>query len=99
MAITTVKIVISIPSQLFKEVKRLAKELAMSRSALFAKAAEEFIKKNKNRRLLAALNKAYKEGPDEEERRLLSAAKENFSHLVEEHFFNQSKITSRSRGR
>jgi len=69
----TVKTAISIREDLFAEAERLAKELGVSRSQVFAMALEEFIAQRQNRQLLDALNSAYADEPTEEERALLRA--------------------------
>lgn len=73
MATTTVKTAISLPQVLFKAADQLAQQLHVSRSQLFATAISRFVKEDENRRLLAALNEAYAEPLDaEEKKRLLS---------------------------
>ncbi|MBW1696984.1 MAG: CopG family transcriptional regulator [Deltaproteobacteria bacterium] len=54
-----IKTAISIEKPIFEQMNLLAKNLKVSRSRLFAMAAEEFIQRHKNRQLLEALNKAY----------------------------------------
>jgi metal-responsive CopG/Arc/MetJ family transcriptional regulator len=56
---TVVKTAISLEASLFDQINELAQELEVSRSGLFALAAQEFIARHENRRLLDALNAAY----------------------------------------
>ena len=66
----TVRATISIQQSLFEEVNALAQELGVSRSRLFALAAEDFIQRHQNRQLLEAINDAYADLPDPEEQAL-----------------------------
>ncbi len=63
----TVKTAISLEDSLFERVDALARELDISRSHLFALAAQQFIERYENRYLLEAINAAYDELPDPEE--------------------------------
>lgn len=62
-----IKTAISIDKPLFEEVDELAQELKTSRSRIFSLAAQEFIDRHKNQKLLQAINKAYEDIPDEKE--------------------------------
>ena len=53
------KTAISIPDDLFETVERLADELHLSRSQVFADAVREYVEKQRNRQILEAINKAY----------------------------------------
>ena len=66
----TVRATISIQQSLFEEVNALAQELGVSRSRLFALAAEDFIQRHQNHQLLEAINDAYADLPDPEEQAL-----------------------------
>ncbi len=66
----TVKTAISIQSPLLARIDAAAKELGLSRSAFLARAAEAMVAGFENRKLLARINEAYDDAPDEEERRL-----------------------------
>ena len=63
----TIKTAISIDKPLFEQLDDLANELNTSRSRIFALAAEEFIQRHKNLKLLEAINTAYDDFPDEKE--------------------------------
>lgn len=64
---SNVKSAISLPESLFEEAEAIAEELKVSRSRLMALALEEFIRRHQNRQLLAKINAAYDDSPDEEE--------------------------------
>ena len=64
----TVKIAISLSSSLVEKVESLARELDISKNQLFAVAIQEFIERHETRRMMAAINEAYDDFPDEEER-------------------------------
>jgi metal-responsive CopG/Arc/MetJ family transcriptional regulator len=63
-----VKTAISLDESLFKEAEALARKMGVSRSQLFARAVEDFIRQRENEELLERLNAAHADGPDEEER-------------------------------
>ena len=60
------KTAISIEKPIFEQMDALAKKLKISRSRLFAIAAQEFIQRNKNVDLLKSLNTAYEDLPETE---------------------------------
>jgi metal-responsive CopG/Arc/MetJ family transcriptional regulator len=64
---SNVKTAISVRDVLFKQAEQIASEMKISRSGLFSLALEEFVQRYKNRQLLAQINNAYSEGPDQEE--------------------------------
>ncbi|MCP5100367.1 MAG: CopG family transcriptional regulator [Chloroflexi bacterium] len=70
-----IKTAISIQESLFQEIDLLSKELNVSRSRLFSLAAQEFIDKYQNQKLLEQLNKAYEDGLDADERVMLRQMK------------------------
>ena len=55
----SIKTAISIEKPIFEQMNILAKNLNISRSRVFALAAEEFIQRRKNSEILESLNKAY----------------------------------------
>lgn len=79
----SVKTAISIQSSLFKEVDSVCRQLGISRSQLFAVAAEDFIRRHRNRRLLEQINRAYSETDQKEERNLLDAIKRKQRKIAE----------------
>ncbi|MGE0102497.1 MAG: ribbon-helix-helix protein, CopG family [Blastocatellales bacterium] len=68
----TVKTAISIQENLFERIEELARELNISRSQLFARAIEDFIRREENRRITKDINDAYpgEVDPTEEDRLL-----------------------------
>ena len=77
------KTAISIQRSLFKDVTRLAHKMQISRSELFARAAEDFIKGQKSRDILRRLNEVYAE-PDRKERQWQLRARNRHRDLVGE---------------
>ncbi|MEA1932814.1 MAG: CopG family transcriptional regulator [Thermodesulfobacteriota bacterium] len=63
---TNVKTAISIEKPIFEQMNVLAKDLDISRSRLFALAAQEFIQRHKNIKLFQSLNEAYDDLPESE---------------------------------
>ncbi len=61
-----IKTAISIEKPIFEQMNILAKDLNISRSRLFALAAQEFIQRHKNIELLQLLNEAYDDLPESE---------------------------------
>ena len=57
------KIAISIPDDVFKEIEKLAKEQKSSRSQVFVSAAREYIEREETRQLIERLDRVYSE-PD-----------------------------------
>lgn len=69
----TVKTAVSIQENLFERIEELARELKISRSQLFARAIEDFIRREENRRIAKEINDAYQgESDSAEEDRLLN---------------------------
>jgi len=66
----TVRTAVSLRRTIFQESETLAARLRLSRSALFARALEEFIHRQQNHDLLEQLNAAYDDTPDQSERTL-----------------------------
>lgn len=62
-----IKTAISIDEPLFLRVESLADEMQLSRSRLFALAMEEYIKRWEYEKIQAAIDEAYRDGPDENE--------------------------------
>ena len=61
-----IKTAISIEKPIFEKMDVLAKNLKISRSRVFALAAQEFIKRHNNMELLKSLNDAYDDLPESE---------------------------------
>ncbi len=78
-----VKTAISLQKSLFEQIEALAQELQISRSRLFALAAEAFIERYQNQKLLEAINDAYDDLPDAEEQSLRHKMRQQHRQLVE----------------
>lgn len=70
-----IKTAISLDEELFNKVNLLAQELHVSRSRLFSIAVKEYLKKQESKTLLAQINDAYSDSPDQEERKISRAMK------------------------
>jgi len=78
------KTAISLQESLLGKVDALAKELDISRSRLFALAAEEFIRRHRNRQLLEAIDTGYDDSSDPEEEMLRQKMRHKHRRLVED---------------
>jgi len=78
-----VKTAISLQKSLFEQAEALARELHISRSRLFALAVEEFVRRHQNQQLLAQINAAYADTPDQDERALLGRMRRQHRRMVE----------------
>ena len=61
------KIAISIPDDVFREIEKIAGERNVSRSQVFAEAARDFIRRSETRRLVDKLNEVYSVPEGQEE--------------------------------
>ena len=66
-----VKTAISLDESLFREAEDWAGKLGVSRSQLFARAVEEYVRRHENEELLRRLNETHAGGPDEEDEEAL----------------------------
>ena len=69
------KIAISVPDEMFKEIEQVTKECDCSRSQVFVMAVREFLERRKSKKLLEALNETYKETETREEVKVRRQAK------------------------
>jgi len=76
------KIAISIPDNIFQDVKKIAEEQKRSRSEVIVEAVRLYLKDIESRRLLDALNEAYSTPDTEEERESRKAALEHYRRYV-----------------
>lgn len=76
------KIAISIPESVFREVKKLAEEQKRSRSEIFVEAVREYLKRLESRRILDSLNEVYSSPETQEERDARTAALDLYRHTV-----------------
>ncbi len=65
---TTIKTAVSLDEDLFCQANKLAEELRVSRSRLVSLALEHLIRDYETKKLVEALNEAYRDGPTEEEK-------------------------------
>ena len=79
-----VKTAISVPESLFREIEELSKEKKLSRSQIFTKAAEEYIEKLHNQRILGQLNDVYDTPMEKEESEWLSQTNKNYRGRIVE---------------
>lgn len=66
-----VKTAVSMDERLFQEAEEWAEKLGVSRSQLFARAVEEYVRRQENEDLVRKLNEAHADGPDEEDEEAL----------------------------
>ena len=78
-----VKTAISLDEELFNKVNKLANDLHVSRSRLFTIAVKDYLKKQENQSLLAQLNEAYSDYPDDEEKKVSKAMRAKHRKILE----------------
>ena len=78
------KTAISIDEPLFEQVDALAHEFKTSRSRIFALAAQEFIQRHRNQKLLEAINNAYDDAPGTKEESLISMMRSRHIEMVKD---------------
>lgn len=79
----TIKTAISIDESLYRQVQKLAGEMEISRSQVFAVALRYFLRQRQNRMLLDELNRAYAEPPSASEKRVQRAWRRRHRRSVE----------------
>jgi len=79
-----IKTAISLDQELFTQVDELASSLKISRSRVFAMAAQDYLQRQENRRLLEQINAAYDDTPDPEEQARLRSAQRLHRKSVDE---------------
>ena len=72
---------ISLNQPLLDRLNEVALEMKISQSQLVALAVEEFLQRQQTRKLVDSINRAYQDGPDEEEREWLALALESQRRL------------------
>ncbi len=77
-----VKTAISLDEELFNKVNKLAHELHVSRSRVFAIAVQDYLQKQENKALLAQLNDAYSDHPSDEERKISKSTKAKHRKII-----------------
>ena len=79
-----VKTAVSIEKPLFERAEKLAEQMRVSRSRLYALALEMFIQKREGQQILEQLNRVYGENPPtDEEKQLLEAMQHQQRYLAE----------------
>lgn len=78
------KTAISIPDEIFREIKKVAEEHNYSRSEVFVLAVKDYLEKMKSQKLFRALNKAYSDVKMEsrEEKTLRERSKKYYARKV-----------------
>lgn len=76
------KIAISIPESVFREVKKAAEEQKRSRSEIIVEAVREYLRKLESRRIFDILNEVYGSPETEEEREARAAALDLYKRTV-----------------
>lgn len=79
-----VKTAVSLDESLFREAEEWAGKLGVSRSQLFARAVEEYVRKRENEELLRRLNEAHADGLDDYEKEHLERMWAHQARLLEE---------------
>lgn len=80
----SVKTAISIQESLFRRVERMAKKLGVSRSRLFALAAEDFLTRHDAQDALRRLNEVHAEPPAREDRAFVDASRASLGRLTKD---------------
>jgi demethoxyubiquinone hydroxylase (CLK1/Coq7/Cat5 family) len=79
-----VKTAISLDESLFREAEEWAGKLGVSRSQLFARAVEEYVRRHENEELVRRLDEAHADGLGDEEREHLERMWVDHARLLEE---------------
>ncbi len=79
-----VKTAISLDEELFNKINKLANDLHISRSRLFTIAVKDYLKKQENQSLLAQLNEAYSDAPDDEEKKVSKSMRAKHSKIIKQ---------------
>lgn len=80
----TVKTAISIDSELFDKINKLAGEIKLSRSQIFSQAVTYFIDRKNNLELIRRINQAYSDTIDEDETEHLELSKQKYAEIIKE---------------
>jgi len=79
----SVKTAVSIKKSLFEEVESLARKMKVPRSRLFTLALEDYIQRQRNRKLLMQIDAAYTEERDPPEETLRRQYRRQHRRMVE----------------
>jgi metal-responsive CopG/Arc/MetJ family transcriptional regulator len=78
-----IKTAISIEKNLFDQAEEMARSMKVSRSKLFVIALQDFLEHQRNKEMLARINMAYAEEPDNAEQTLRRKSGRQHKRLVE----------------
>ena len=78
----TVKTALSLPEPLLADAAKLAQELGTSRSQVFVIALEDFLRRRRNRQILARLDEVYSDPPDPAEKAVIRRWGNRHAELV-----------------
>ena len=79
-----IKTAISIEKTLFDQAEQIARVMKVSRSKLVALALQSFIERQSNKEMLAQINAAYSDEPDETEQTLRRKSRQQHRRIVRE---------------
>ena len=77
-----VKTAISLPELLFERADAFARQQNISRSQLFARAVEEFLRRHESQALLEALNRVYEDSPRPEDKQVRQHMRQKQREMV-----------------
>lgn len=77
-----IKTAISLEQSLFDELVRVARSMQVSRSQLLAEAWAEYLERRHNHELLARIDEAYADGPDDTEEAVLRHARRQHRRIA-----------------
>jgi metal-responsive CopG/Arc/MetJ family transcriptional regulator len=78
------KTAVSVNDRLLEEADRTARRMGLSRSGLFSRALEDFLRHRRQEEMVEQLNRVYGRGPDAEERRTATRMKAKFRGVIRE---------------
>ncbi len=75
---------ILIQDSFYEQISALVEEMQISESELFTIAIEEYLQRDRNRKLLQSINKAYEDGLDGSESAMLEGMRRHQRQVIEE---------------
>ncbi len=78
------KTAISVEDELFQKADQIAAALEISRSALYARALQEFVRRYENQELLRELNVVYADEPTQEDLAFLEQGRRHLGRLLDD---------------
>ena len=79
-----VKTAISLDKELIVKVDKLSHDLHVSRSKVFTLAVQDYLKKQENQSLLARLNEAYEDLPNDNEEKIARLMRRRHHEIIEQ---------------